>query len=129
MDCISADESTDITVAALSSSGGVYTTLIPILDEKVKEINSKVENKLTIAYTIVGEGFTFGTMQVPAKEDDFQFGKKFWEIARGLLESGELKVHKPAVNKYGGSGFDGILAGVQKMREGKVSGEKLVYTL
>jgi hypothetical protein len=129
LDCISTTDSANITVAALSSSGGLYTTLVPVPAERVREINSKVEMKLTVAYTVVGEDFTFKGTKVPAKEEDFQFGKKFWEIASGLLESGELKVHKPAVNKYGGSGFEGILAGMQAMREGKVSGEKLVYTL
>jgi len=128
-DCISEEKTAAIAVAAMSSSGGTYTTLLPVPAEKVKAINDKVEMKMTLAYTIVGEAFKFSTNDVPAQPENFEFGKKFWEVAREALEKGEVKVHRPAVNKYGGSGFEGILAGLQRMREGKVSGEKLVYTL
>jgi len=128
-DCISEEKTAAITVAAMSSSGGIYTTLLPVPADKVKAVNDKVETKMTLAYTVVGEGFKFAGNDVPAQPENFEFAKKFWEIAREALEKGEVKVHRPAVNKYGGSGFEGILAGLQSMREGKVSGEKLVYTL
>jgi len=94
----------------------------------VSKINPKVQMKHTLGYTVVGEYFKFGPQEVQAKPEDFEFGKMFWELSRGLLEQGKLKVHRPSVNKYG-KGLEGVLKGMDNMRQGKVSGEKLVFTL
>lgn len=128
LDCISEGESPEITVSSMSSSGGVYTTLLPIPTEKVTGFNPKVQVKITMGYTIIGEAFNLGPYAIPAKPQDTEFGKMFWEMSRGLLEEGKVTVHRPAVNKYG-EGLEGVLKGLDAMREGKVSGEKLVYTL
>lgn len=127
-DCISEGESTKITVEAMSSNGGAYSTLLPVPAEKVAEFNSKVQYKTTLGYTVVGEAFSFGPNKVPAKPEDFEFGKMFWALARDLLAEDKIKVHKPSINKYG-KGLDGAIEGMQAMKDGKVSGEKLVYTL
>ena len=127
-DCISEGDSTKITVAAMSSDGGVYSTLLPIPADQVKSVNPKVEMKFTLAYTVIGEEFKFGPTPFSAKPEDFEFGKSFWELSRSLLESGKVKVHRPSVNKYG-KGLEGVLNGMDAMREGKVSGEKLVFTI
>jgi hypothetical protein len=48
--------------------------------------------------------------------------------SRGLLEQGKIKVHRPSINKYG-KGLEGVLKGMDAMRHGRVSGEKLVFTV
>ncbi|KIW91551.1 uncharacterized protein Z519_07517 [Cladophialophora bantiana CBS 173.52] len=101
--------------------------ICPIVDEIIKSINDKVSNKMTIAYTIVGEQFSNGPHCIPAKPEDLEFGKMFWEVMRALLARGELKVHLPNVNPTG-PGLEGILRGIECMRAGKVSGSKWVYT-
>lgn len=127
-DCIAEGSSPTISVSAMSPSGGAYSTLLPVPAETVSNINDKVQNKATLGYTAVGEAFKFGDKELPAKPDDFEFAKMFWELSRGLLAEGKVKVHKINVDKFG-TGFEGILKGLQAMREGKVSGEKLVYRL
>ncbi|KAE8452097.1 hypothetical protein EG329_001564 [Mollisiaceae sp. DMI_Dod_QoI] len=128
-DCVAEGHSPKISVAAMSSAkGGVYSTLLPVPENQVKSINDKVQNQHTLAYTIVGESFKFGPNEVPAKPEDEEFAKMFWELSRELLEQGKVKVHRTAVNKYG-KGLEGALNGMQAMREGKVSGEKLVFTM
>jgi len=112
----------------MSPSGGTYSTLLPVPSETVHEINPKVQVKRTLSYTVLGEAFKFGTTEVPAKPEDLEFGKMFWELSRELLEQGKVKVHRPSVNKYG-KGFEGILKGLDAMRKGEISGEKLVFTL
>jgi hypothetical protein len=112
----------------MSSSGGVYSTLLPIPDSDVRKLNNKVENKHTLGYTVVGESFKFGPQEVPAKLEDYEFGKMFWELSRELLKEGKVKVHKVTLNKYG-KGFEGVVAGMKAMRNGEVSGEKLVFTV
>lgn len=52
----------------------------------------------------------------------------FWGLARGLLQEGEVRVHRIGVNE-GGKGLEGVLKGMDLMRRGKASGRKLVYAL
>jgi len=128
LDCIAIDTSPEITVNAMSPSGGVYTSLLSVPPETINKVNPKVEVKSTLGYTVIGESFKYRTIDIPAKPEDFEFGKMFWGLTRGLLEQGKIKVHRPSVNKYG-KGFDGIVKGLDAMRHDKVSGEKLVFTL
>ena len=130
-DCISEGSSTEISVKSMSTSeAGLYSTLLPVPEEKIKEFSPSgtVKQNTTLAYTTVGESFTFGSTQMEAKPEDFEFAKKFWEIARSLLVDGKVKVHKPSVNKYG-KGWEGVMQGMEKMKNGEFSGEKLVYTI
>jgi len=112
----------------MSSSGGIYSTLLPIPESDVRKLNPKVEYKTTLGYTVVGEYFKFGPEEREARPEDFEFGKMFWETSKGLLEEGKVKVHKISLDKYG-KGFEGVLKGLNAMRAGKVSGEELVFAV
>lgn len=128
-DCISEGDSPNISVGALSSStGGTYSTLLPVPEAQVKSINSNAIYKTTLGYTATGEAFSKSERKFDAKEEDLKFAGTWWDIARVFLEDGKVKVHKPKVNE-GGSGLEGALHGLQLLKAGKVSGEKLVYTL
>ncbi|TVY15757.1 Protein TOXD [Lachnellula arida] len=127
-DCISEGSSPSITASAMSSSGGIYTNILFVTPEEVHKINPKVQVKQTLAYSIFGDYFTFATLEFPGKPQDLEFSKMFWEMSRGLLEQGKLRVHRTSVNRYG-NGFEGILKGLDALRKGEASGEKLVFTL
>lgn len=87
-----------------------------------------VEARTTLGYTIFGEGFTkaFGPGHFPASQEDYEFGKKFWKLSEKLLAEGKFKVHRPDVR---GGGLEGVLEGLDELRQGKVSGKKLVYKI
>lgn len=51
--------------------------------------------------------------------------KKWTSIAESLLEQRKLKVHPTKV----GRGWENVLDGTEEIRLGKVSGQKLVYTV
>jgi hypothetical protein len=106
-DCISEGNSTKISVESMGSAGGIYSTLLPIPDKAIHDINPKVEKGYTLAYSVVGEPFQFGSEEAPAKPQDFEFAKMFWELARSLLAEGKVKVHRVSVNE-GGKGLEGI---------------------
>lgn len=107
--------------------GGKYRSLLGVDDKIIKGVNPKVEGGVTLAYNVFGEDFKkWGPF--PAKQQDYEFGKMFWEMSRGLLAEGKVKAARQDVNR-GGKGLEGVLKGLQEMREGKVSGVKLVYTL
>jgi len=123
-DTITTEDSAKVCADALSSSsGGKYSCLL-----HTKAPRDDVESKSTLAYSMLGEYFRMGEKgpEIPAKPEDYEFGKKFWELATTLLAEGKFKVHPPSVRK---GGLKGVLEGLQEMREGKVSGEKLVYLI
>ncbi|SZF00293.1 unnamed protein product [Blumeria hordei] len=129
LDCISAGKSSTITVGAMSRvRPGYYSSLLPVSEDALKTINDTVKVKSTLAYTALGEYFMIGPKRFEAIPEDLEFVRRFWELAAALLESKQIQIHKPSINKYG-DGFKGILNGLQAMREGKVSAEKLVVTL
>lgn len=118
-DCISEGASSQICCDAISSHGGAISHLLP-----VKLPRDDVENKATLGYTINGEAFVFAGKELPANPDDWTFGRKFWNVAAQLLASGEIRVHPPQVQK---GGLQGVFEGMQLLKDGKVSGVKLVY--
>ena len=59
-----------------------------------------------------------------AKPEHFEHGKMFWQLSKELVRAGKLKPHPVRVGK---DGLVGVFDGLQQMREGKVSGVKLVY--
>merc|ERR1712029_1151278 len=95
---------------AIGSQGGTVSYLLP-----AKHDRTDVQNRHTLAYTMIGEGFKFGPMD---------FGEKFWDISGKLITSKQISVHPPKVGK---GGLEGVFNGLQQLREGKVSGVKLVY--
>lgn len=55
---------------------------------------------------------------------DFEFGKMFWDLSTKLIAEGKVNVHPPKVGK---KGLEGVFEGLKELKEGKVSGVKLVY--
>ena len=51
--------------------------------------------------------------------------KKWTSIIESLLEQRKLKVHPSRV----GQGLESVLGGTEEVRLGKISGQKLVYTV
>ncbi|KAK3369373.1 chaperonin 10-like protein [Lasiosphaeria ovina] len=123
LDCIGDQASTDVCAAALGPAGGVITSLTA----QGKSAREDVTVQFTLGYAVIGEPFRLGpAMDVPAKPEEFEFGKKFWALAEKLLAEGRIRVHPVQV---GEGGLEGVFEGLQAMREGKVSGKKLVYRI
>ncbi|KAI3343199.1 GroES-like protein [Ustulina deusta] len=122
-----------ISAAALSDSedGGrpKYATIIPVKREIFDDINPAVDGPLfTLAYDAFGVEFPrLGKTFAPDPEE-VAFAAAFWGIARGLLETGTLTPLKPEVNRFG-AGLEGVVRGLDELRNDRVSGTKLVYTL
>ncbi|TRX97742.1 hypothetical protein FHL15_001497 [Xylaria flabelliformis] len=122
-----------ISAAALSDNeeGGKpkYATIIPVKREIFDEINPAVDGPhFTLGYDAFGDEFPrFGTQYIPDPEE-VRFAGMFWDITRELLASGRLTPLKPEVNRFG-SGLEGVIHGLDELRNDRVSGTKLVYTL
>ncbi|USW57169.1 Putative GroES-like superfamily, alcohol dehydrogenase-like, NAD(P)-binding domain superfamily [Septoria linicola] len=122
-DCVSEGSSMEICAKALSSDGydTRYNALLP-----VEFPRKDVKTSFTIGYSVNGEEFTFFGNHVPAKPEDFEFGKKWWTLAEKLLAEGKIKA--PATNVRDG-GLQGILEGFEDMKNGRISRQKLVYRI
>lgn len=121
MDCISLESSAAFCEGALSTEGGEYSSLL-----NVQVARENVNSRVTLAYTVFGEAFSFGELSLPAKLEDREHAEKFVEMAQSLLEQGKIKVHPPKVGK---GGLKGVMEGLRLLKADKVSGEKLVYNI
>lgn len=81
-DTISVETSAKICADALSltESGLRYGTLVP-----VKSPRNDVETINIVMYTVFGKAFMFGDLRMPASQDDFDFGKIFFDVTEKLL--------------------------------------------
>ncbi|KAF4771718.1 hypothetical protein N7455_008284 [Penicillium solitum] len=120
-DCISLESSAAFCDNAISTDGGEYSALLSV---KINRAN--VNDRFTLAYTTIGEAFSFGDIPFPAKPEDKAFAEKFIPIAESLLAQGKVKVHPPKVGEHG---LKGVIEGLKLLKEDKVSGEKLVYNV
>lgn len=84
-----------------------------------------VKNIFFLGYSVTGEEYEIGEIW-PAAPEDFELGKRAFVLLERLLENGLIKNH-PVKIMHGG--LNGILEGMREMKEGNVSGEKLVYSV
>jgi len=118
-DTVSKTDSAAICAAALGPEGGIYCSLLP---EKCPR--SDVESIFFLGYDLSGEAYILEGDHYPANLEALAFGRKWFSVAEQLWASGKWQNHR---EKVGGNGLLGVLDGMQMMREGLVSGEKLVY--
>lgn len=120
-DTISLEASAKICAEALSSdpSGARYGSILP-----VKLPRDGVEQNMTFMYTIFNDSFKKGDNEYPPSQEDFDFAKKVFELAEKFLAEGKLKTHPEEVRS---GGLEGVLKGLQDLKNDKVSGVKLVY--
>ncbi|KAL6709860.1 hypothetical protein ACN47E_000645 [Coniothyrium glycines] len=117
-DCIAEGNSPAITAAAVSSSGGHVSGLLPVEEYP----RSDVKFKFRLAYTALGEAYS---EKIPASQEDYEFGANFWRVTEELFNSGKIKAHPTKVHH----GLEGIPQGLDDLKDGKVSGVKLVYKI
>ncbi|KAH8723024.1 oxidoreductase-like protein [Phaeosphaeriaceae sp. PMI808] len=111
-DCIAEHGSFDICGAAISSSGGRLSGLLKADSPREDVI---VDGRL--GYTALGE--------TEEDREDYEFGTRFWKASADLIDSGKIRTHPARVHK----GLEGVPQGLQDLKDGKVSGVKLVYTV
>jgi hypothetical protein len=124
-----------ICAAALSDNeeGGQkpkYGTIIPVKPEELHRVNPVIDGPhFTLGYDAIGEEFPrMGQGLFAPPKDEVEFARMFWNLTQQLLESKKLTPLKPEVNRFG-SGLEGVLRGLDELKNDRVSGTKLVYTL
>ena len=77
-------------------------------------------------YRWYGEDFFFGDTAFKAGKEGEEQAARFFAMAQDLLARGMFRPHPAEVR---GGGLEGVLGGLQDLREKKVTGRKLVYVL
>jgi SAM-dependent methyltransferase len=126
-DCIATIKSAQVCAEAMSPRGGHYSSLLLLSSAILRRVNPRIKCTTTIGYTVFGEEFRKETV-VQKREVDYEFWLKFWRTCERLLQQKRFKPPPIFVN-VGCRGFEGILYGIQYLKEGRVSGGKLIYTL
>ncbi|WFD20471.1 hypothetical protein MCAP1_002715 [Malassezia caprae] len=116
--------------SALSKEGGKVVCLLPFNAKTVAEANPKVTTTFLLLYTTSGQR----TQMFSADFDeaycqaDLRYMQEMASGKQGLmyemLSSGKLQPNRSFVQE---GGLDKILAGLDRLRNGQVSGEKLIY--
>ncbi|CAG7565395.1 unnamed protein product [Fusarium equiseti] len=120
--------STTLAASIMPKSGEArYVALVPGFEEDVKRLNPYVEARSILAYSAFGEPWMYEKKLFDAVPEDFEFQKEFVKIAEKFFADGLVRPPRLYLNRAG-SGLAGILRGLEEIREGRVSGGKLVYT-
>lgn len=83
-DTVGVEQSAKFCADVLSIEAGadpVYATILP-----VKFPRSDVRTVSTVMYTVFGKDFKFGPVDMPASQEDFEFGKSFFGLVEELLQ-------------------------------------------
>ncbi|KAA8567260.1 hypothetical protein EYC84_010295 [Monilinia fructicola] len=107
--------------ALSTSADNLYVNLMG-----VEMPRDDVKNVFFLGYSVTGEEYEIEGDIWPAASEDFELGKKIFTLLEGLLENGLIRNHPLRIMN---GGLAGILEGLREMKEGKVSGEKLVYRI
>jgi hypothetical protein len=118
---VSLESTAAICAAAFGADGGKYCNLLGVECPR-----KDVQSIFFLGYSLSGEFYKFEGDDYEAQPEDFTFGVKFYAIAEKLWAEGKWNTHPRRVE---GGGLLGAIAGMQELREGKISGEKLVYRL
>ncbi|KAH7095090.1 hypothetical protein FB567DRAFT_485510 [Paraphoma chrysanthemicola] len=122
-DCVGENNSPSFCYEAMGKDGGKLSSLLPPAGECPRK---DIVLSMVFAYTAYGEAFTKFGHDVAVKWEDYLFASNFFAICEELLAAGKLKPHPIA---HRPNGLDGILDGLDELREGRVRGEKLVYSV
>jgi NADPH:quinone reductase-like Zn-dependent oxidoreductase len=126
IDCITTPETVQLCYHALGRLGGRYVSLDPF-SETVAATRKVVSAGWVLGPELIGEEIGWPAPHGrPANPFAREFCVMWNKTLQGLLEKGQIRTHPQLVHD---TGFEGVLDGLQKIREKKVSGQKLTYTL
>ncbi|GAA6040361.1 hypothetical protein JCM8097_007575 [Rhodosporidiobolus ruineniae] len=129
LDTIS-EKGTTVSIAKAFSGGsgkGHVVTLLPVKDDGLKEFEGKVVVEPTLVYTVLGVPFNMMGHDYPKMDDD---KKQMEEWLAGpipeLFAAGKLRSN-PLLKREGG--LEKLPEGLDYLKAGKNSAQKLVYSL
>ncbi|KAI0698981.1 GroES-like protein [Cerioporus squamosus] len=124
-DMVGEEKTKEVTVQSIGPSGGKVVGLNPLQNEESGR--KDVTFSKTLLYSVYGYSYTIAlTTEVPAAPQDRVHMAAFLKKLPQLVREGAVK---PLPIKLWEGRLEDIQGGLQYMREGKVSAEKIVYRL
>ncbi|KPI36001.1 Protein TOXD [Cyphellophora attinorum] len=122
-DCVSIDSTATICAEAIGSNVTVakYVNLLDVPCPR-----ADVDSIFFLAYGASGEAYIFEGEHYPAEPSYHEHVRAFAPIAEKLWAEGKLREHPQRLE---GGGLQGAIEGMRVMKEGRYSGEKLVYRM
>ncbi|KAG6004538.1 hypothetical protein E4U54_000522 [Claviceps lovelessii] len=122
LDCITTAESTALCFKAIGRAGGNYVSLDPFPTHAATR--KVVKTDWVLGPSIFGDGSTWPEPYGRPPSDELRrFGAELWAVTQSLLDQGKLQHHPFRVLD---GGFDAILEGMDIVKSGTLSGEKIV---
>lgn len=121
-DCIGEESSAEICQTALSTEPGSRYGCI----QSPKISRKDIKFTSTLLYEAICENFDKYGSHFTKNQSHFQFAKKFITEAEALLAAGKIKTHPVCLRE---GGLEGVILGLEEMKEGRHSAQKLVYNI
>lgn len=123
MDTISEGKSFEISCKSFAEGGGRLNAILWPTDEQ--RIRKDVEIETTLMYSFFGKAFTSLGRDWPAVPEDEAFAADAWARSADLIKKYNIRAN-PVDHR---NGLDAIPEGLEHMKQGKVSGKKLIYKI
>lgn len=131
-DTVTEKGSTDVIIDAITTPTGQVVTTLPISPETANR-KPGVQAGFTLVYSVVIDGdFLFGgVVPIKGNVNDHKFAQEFsvkesGRLFEGWVEGKGSPLYKPQKLRIG-EGLEKVQEGLDYLRDGKVSAEKLVY--
>jgi NADPH:quinone reductase-like Zn-dependent oxidoreductase len=123
LDPIASAQASELCYSAMGRLGG---TCISLELSPLEKPRSTIKTDWVLGMSLLGKEIKMGsTFQQDANPEHRVFGVEYYKQVSNIIKKGGLRAHPPRVMD---GGLQGILdEGLELLRLGKVSGEKLVY--
>lgn len=125
IDCIATTSTIKLCYAAIGRLGGHYTALE--MPPPVGGHRGSIKSDTVLGMSVLGKEIALSEgYHRPADPDCYVFGMKWYPLIQGLVNEGKLRPHPSKVMT---GGFEGILDGLEIIKNNRIWGQKLVYFL
>ncbi|RYP47487.1 hypothetical protein DL768_006459 [Monosporascus sp. mg162] len=123
LDCIADPHSVDVCYRAIQRVGGRYASLELVSDELLRKRRA-VKPAFVMAPEVYGSEVKLAKgYERPPNAENQKLAVRFFRVFQRLVDEGKLVAHPLQVLE---GGLDGVLAGLDLLKSGSVSGKKLV---
>lgn len=127
LDCVSQGSSIKFCYSVIGRAGGRYTALEPYPEQQTQVRSRRVKPDWILGAALLGREIGWKEpYHIKADAELREFGRDWIMCAQGMLDRGEIRPHPVRVSS---GGLNGVLDGIELLRQGSISGEKLVYNI
>ncbi|EGE04486.1 enoyl reductase [Trichophyton equinum CBS 127.97] len=125
LDCISTKGSIDICYGAIGRAGGHYTSLDPFWESTANTMKA-IKATWIVGISMLGKDIAWPPpYERPGSEETRAFGGKLAQILQKILDEEKMQPHPLRIKEQ--ATWNNVLEGLDEVKSGKMSGEKLVF--